>query len=119
MSSGAQPSHPLPPDAEPLCCEVARDGDHARVRVAGALDLATVPLLDSELAALLDSGVRRVILDLSSLEFMDSTGLRFILEREMDARRDGFSLGVVPGPPAVQRVFEVTGTAQRLPFVDG
>jgi anti-anti-sigma factor len=118
MSSGPQPANPPPPDADGLRCEIVRDGDLGRVAVRGALDLATVPILEAELAALRQAGFRRVILDLGELGFMDSTGLRCILERDAEARQDGFSFALIAGPPAVQRVFEVTGMATRLTFVD-
>lgn len=49
---------------------------------------------------------------------MDSTGLRCILERDSEARQDGFSMVLVPGPPAVQRVFDITRSTERLPFID-
>jgi anti-anti-sigma factor len=118
MSPSSQPAFRPPPEADELRCEVVREGDAARVVVSGALDLATVPILEAELADLRHAGVRRLVLDLSGLGFMDSTGLRCILERDAEARRDGFSIALVAGPPAVQRVFEVTGTAARLPFID-
>jgi anti-anti-sigma factor len=50
------------------------------------------------------------------LTFIDSTGLRLVLEWDSVARRDGLRLRLRPGPPAVQRVFEVTGVIERLPF---
>jgi anti-anti-sigma regulatory factor len=43
-----------------------------------------------------------VVLDLSRLGFIDCTGLRCILELDAEARNDGFSIELVPGPPVVQ-----------------
>lgn len=86
------------------------------IQAVGELDLATVAILDAELASLRDAGFRRLILDLSSLDFMDSTGLRCILRYDAEARQDGFSIALIPGPPAVHRVFQVTQTEARLPF---
>jgi anti-anti-sigma factor len=62
--------------------------------------------------------VPHLIVDLSELDFMDSVGLRLLLAVDADARRDGFSIALVRGPAAVQRVFEITGTADVLPFTD-
>ena len=47
---------------------------------------------------------------------MDSTGLRLGLEWHAAAQHDGFEIGFMPGPAAVQRVFELTGTIDHLPF---
>jgi anti-anti-sigma factor len=66
----------------------------------GELDLATVPILHAELAALRNAGFRRLILDLSRLEFVDSTGLRCILDYDGEARRDGFTIALIRGPEA-------------------
>jgi anti-sigma B factor antagonist len=113
------PPDPDAPDPESLRLEVLRRADQARVRLAGALDLATVPRLRAELEALTSAGVNRVMVDLSSLQFLDSSGLRFLLELNAEARRDGFSLGLVPGPAPVQQIFEITRTTGWLPFIDG
>jgi anti-anti-sigma factor len=59
-----------------------------------------------------------LILDLRRLEFIDSTGLRCILEFDAEARQDGCTLALIPGPKPVQRVFELTDTRARLPFID-
>jgi anti-anti-sigma factor len=99
-------------------CDVVRDGRSARLRALGALDLATVSELDAAVAELLAEGFQRLVLDLSALEFIDSTGLRSILDLDARSRQDGFSVALVPGPRAVQRVFEITGTAPHLRFVE-
>ena len=57
-------------------------------------------------------------LDLSGLRFLDTSGLRLVLETAERARRDRRELTVVPGTPAVQRLFEVAGVAELVPFRD-
>jgi anti-sigma B factor antagonist len=116
MSSHPQPLDRWPTDDAQLRCDVSRELAGARVRLVGALDLATVPTLDAQLAELRDAAIRHIVLDLSGLEFLDSTGLRCILKLDSEARQDGFSLSLEPGPAAVQRVFDLTRTTDRLPF---
>lgn len=84
----------------------------------GEIDLATVPELEARLRELRDSGFESILLDLRESTFLDSSGLRLILAWDADAQRDGFRFGVVAGPPAVQRVFDVTGVLDRVPFVE-
>ena len=118
MSSQSRPVHAPEPETEQLRCEVAHEDGTATVRAVGALDMATVPVLDGQLAELRDAGFRRLILDLRGLYFMDSSGLRCILKYDSLARNDGFSIGLIRGPSAVQRVFQITGTSTHLPFID-
>lgn len=103
---------------EPFRCDVIREPNAVRVRPVGELDLASAPVLDAQLKELREAGVRRVLLDLRGLLFIDSSGLHVILRCDAEARRDGFSLELVRGSRAVQRVFDVSGVAERLPFVD-
>jgi anti-sigma B factor antagonist len=118
MATGPQPQPVPPAGAHRFRCDVSRQHNSARILAIGELDLATVPILDAELAALRNAGFRRLILDLSRLEFIDSTGLRCILECDAEARRDGFTIALIPGPQAVERVFELTNTRSHLPFID-
>ncbi len=106
-------------EQELLRCEVIAQRDEVRVRPVGALDLATAEILDDQLSDLRGAGFRRLVLDLRELSFMDSTGLRLILRWDAEARQDGFEIGLVAGPPPVQRVFELTGTLGLLSFVRG
>jgi anti-anti-sigma factor len=100
-------------------CAVSHEGDTASIRAIGELDLATVPILAGHVAQLRDADCRHLIFDLSELGFIDSTGLRFLLECHARSRQDSFTMGLVPGPPAVQQVFELTDTRNHLPFIDG
>ena len=75
-------------------------------------------MLSAAFERLRAGGSRRLILDLSGLEFMDSSGLRCILDHDAELRQKGVKLVLVPGPPAVQRVFEITHTKAHLSFAD-
>jgi anti-sigma B factor antagonist len=97
--------------------EVDRTDSWVRVAPVGELDIATRTELEMAIDELLRSGVERLILDLRGVSFMDSNGLRLALDLHAAARGNGFALELVPGPPHVQRIFEVTGTLDALPFV--
>ena len=81
----------------------------------GELDLATAGQLRDALAAVEGP----LTLDLSALRFVDTSGLRLVLEVTDQARRDGRAFAVVPGIPAVQRLFEVAGVTELVPFTEG
>lgn len=104
-------------EEESLRCEVVPERETVRVRPIGSLDLGTVSVLERQLEELRDEGFRRLIVDLGGLCFMDSTGLNLALKWHSAAQQDGFEIGFVPGPPAVQRVFELTRTSDHLPFM--
>jgi anti-anti-sigma factor len=118
MWAKPHPSRSERADEDGLTCDVVPERNVVRVRPVGTLDLATVPVLEEQLAELRSAGFREVIVDLRELVFMDSTGLRLLLRWDAAARNDGFWLGFVPGAPEVQRVFELTGTNDRITFVD-
>jgi len=99
-------------------CEVVPERDAVRVRAIGSLDMATASVLEQRLEALRDAGFRRLIVDLGGLSFMDSTGLKLALKWDGAARQDGFEIVFAPGPPEVQRVFELTGMTEQVPFID-
>lgn len=99
--------------------DVIRDETSVRVALWGEIDLAARPHLDPVIDDVTQSGIGLVILDLRRVSFLDSNGLRMALELYAASRGDGFALQLVPGPPHIQRVFEVTGTLDALPFVTG
>ena len=94
--------------------EVREGPDGTVVAPRGELDMATA----GELRAALDAAQGALILDLSGLRFLDTSGLRLVLETADQAKRDGRAFTVVPGAPAVQRLFEVAGVTELVPFRD-
>ena len=90
-------------------------GSRAVVVPHGDLDLATVLPLQHGLDEVLERGVTSVVIDLRELTFIDSTGLRHLLALTRRATADGFDLELLPGTPAVMRLFELTGTLDVLP----
>lgn len=86
-------------------------------RPRGEIDLATVDLVREAVEREHQPG-DAIVLDLRPTEFMDTSGLRYVVELNDRAAAEGFALHLVRGPTAVQRVFEVAGLDARLPFVD-
>ena len=82
----------------------------------GELDMATQGELRAALEEATAAGA--VTLDLGRLLFLDTSGLRLVLETAEHSRRDGFTFAVLPGSPAVQRLFEVAGVVDLVPFSD-
>jgi anti-sigma B factor antagonist len=90
--------------------------DHVRVLPVGELDIAATPLLDQTIRELRGSGFDYLIIDLRRLCFIDSSGLRLLLELNNAANADSHRLELVAGPPEVQKVFEISGVLAVLPF---
>jgi anti-sigma B factor antagonist len=101
-------------DWTPFSCDVEPDGDVVHVRPSGELDIATAPLLAGPLTELSSNGHGKVVLDLAGLTFIDSSGMRAIVEAHDLAARHRVELEILPGPPSVQRAFEVAGLGPML-----
>lgn len=100
-----------------LRVEVLKQGDAVRVEPRGDLDLSNADALRAVLISQQLPG-RNVLLDLSGLDFMDSTGIQVLLEADAAARANGHSLTVGELSPAVRRVLEISGVLERLPLAD-
>jgi anti-sigma B factor antagonist len=115
--NGRGPEGPVDGQDSSFSLDVEPRRDAVVVRPAGELDLATVEQLRTELRGLTDVGFERIVLDMRELTFIDSSGLHLVLETAHRARMGRFQLALIAGPPAVQRVFEITGVTEALPFV--
>lgn len=83
-------------------------GDYVVVEVNGELDLATAPTLRDHLLAVLNRQGARVILDLTGVDFMDSTGLLVLVSTERRARLLGGGLRLAAPGSNVLKVLRVT-----------
>jgi anti-sigma B factor antagonist len=98
------------------CVASAQRGGVTRVSVTGELDIATTPRLAAALSRP-PKGTELVILDLRQVTFIDATGLAVILRADSRLRGAHRGLALIPGPRAVQRLFEITGTDGQLDFL--
>jgi anti-sigma B factor antagonist len=99
---------------QPLAVErTSRDGVEL-VLVEGELDIATASRLISVLNSSVAEAIKSVVVDLSSVGFMDSTGLALLINanRRLTLRRKGFAVVCPPGP--LRRVFEITDMMDTL-----
>jgi anti-sigma B factor antagonist len=99
----------------PFDVSVERLDGTAVVHVAGELDLATTPSLSAVLHGL-EQPCDRIVLDLSELSFIDSTGLALTVTEYQRASRDGFDLVVAGAEGHVLDVLRVTGLDVALPL---
>ncbi|MBO4883694.1 MAG: anti-sigma factor antagonist [Clostridia bacterium] len=80
------------------------------VRLSGELDHRRAGELRAELDGLIaDPGVRRLVFDLSGLEFMDSSGIGMMIGRYKLMRRRGGSVAVMPGSRRMDRIMQLSG----------
>ena len=78
--------------------------------ICGEIDLYTAPRLHGELAGLLADGMpARVVIDMSGVEFCDSTGMNVLLSCLRRARERGGELEIAAPRPAVRKILQVTG----------
>jgi anti-sigma B factor antagonist len=97
--------------------EESTEGDRHTLTLAGELDIGSVPILHAAVARICETGSARALtLDLSGLLFIDSTGLAEIILTSRLCERDAVELRLTPGSSGVQRLFELTGLIDALPF---
>jgi anti-anti-sigma factor len=84
--------------------------------LSGELDLASAPALEATIERTARGGTRAITLDLSGLTFIDSCGLRSILLAKQLCEARSYDFVLVPGQAQVQRLFELTGLLDVLPF---
>jgi anti-sigma B factor antagonist len=87
-----------------------------RVKLTGEFDISGRELADEVLARVADA--RKIVLDLSELEFIDSMGIHFVVTAHQTAQADGRELTIVRGGPEVDRIFKLVGLGDVLPFED-
>jgi anti-sigma B factor antagonist len=93
-----------------------RDADY-RVAPTGELDIATSEQLERVLLQAEESDATTIVLDLSGLEFIDSTGLRLVVDANARCGGPHGRLRIIAGAPAVERLLDLVGLRERLPLI--
>jgi len=96
-----------------------RSGDDERVHLLGEMDLSVVGSVDREMRRVEAGDAARIVLDLGELEFLDASGVRLLLRLNSRSEDNGGRFCITRArAPQVQRVIELTGAADVLPFLD-
>lgn len=100
-----------------LGIEVSSDGGTIVIALRGELDLASAPIFSARFEQAAADGPVAIVVDLSELEFVDSTGLRCILlaHERCDGRDPRFA--VVPGDGQVARLLEIARVEEHLNLI--
>ena len=96
-----------------LASEAGEPSRGYRVEASGEIDAATAPRLGAALDALIDQDAKLVVLDTSNVEFLDSSGLRVIVNAGSRLQNAGGRLLIEGMSGAVQRVLEVSGLIEQ------
>lgn len=96
--------------------QTLREEGLVRVALAGELDIGSAPELQAALPELAAGGT--LAIDLRDLAFIDSAGVHLLMQLDVAARRDGWSLVLVRGSGGVQRVLDLCRVGERIRTVD-
>jgi anti-sigma B factor antagonist len=94
------------------------DSDRYVITVSGEVDLASSPVLDTAIIAAIESGSSSLVIDLTDVSFMDSSGLGVIVRGLKRCREADKDLDLVITNERVLKVFGITGLDQVIPIHD-
>ncbi len=94
--------------------EISARGDELWVLPRGDLDLAAAPELEESLRLAAASDAAAIVVDLRGLEFLDSNGLRALVQARLED--GGERISFVAGNDHVQSILRISGLADKLPF---
>lgn len=82
----------------------------------GELDIVSSPLLDEALVRARATDAASIVVDIVKISFIDSTGLH-VLIKHVDTENGRARIRLTKGSPETQRLFELSGAIEYLPFV--
>jgi anti-sigma B factor antagonist len=95
------------------------DGRRATLALTGELDMGTTGQLSSRVSEQLAGGATDLTVDLTELTFMDSSGLRALIDLHDRSRTESWSLKLIaPEDEGAVLVIRATGADKALPFTD-
>ncbi|HIU79730.1 MAG TPA: STAS domain-containing protein [Candidatus Coproplasma excrementipullorum] len=99
--------------------QTARSGGVLKIKLYGEMDEYSAPDVRAACDRLIDenAGVRKIIINLADVAFMDSTGIGFLIGRYKKARRRGVALMVENPNFAADKVLSLSGIYTLIPKV--
>ncbi|MCH2152734.1 MAG: STAS domain-containing protein [Phycisphaerales bacterium] len=94
-------------DQSPMTVEVTTEGGDTIIKPDGDIDLASSPMLRNKLRESLENASDRVIVDLSAVPYMDSSGVATLVELLQSCRRDSLDLILCQLNERVMSVFQI------------
>ena len=116
QESGAERGRQAPRRSRRLELQDAFTGGRHTLILGGELDIASASEMEVVMDRLTRGGTQGVTLDLRRVRCIDSCGLGAILNARKMCQARTFDFELVPGPPQVQRLFQLTGLLDVLPL---
>jgi anti-sigma B factor antagonist len=88
------------------------------ISINGELDMVAASQLDEAIGAVRADPPEEVVLDMSGLSFLDSSGIRALLRAQGACEACGCRLVMLRGPAQVQRILTVARVIERFCFAD-
>jgi anti-sigma B factor antagonist len=95
-----------------------REGDRTVLEVAGEVDVYTAPKLREKLVELVGEGQYRIVVDMTKVEFLDSTGLGVLVGGLKRVRSHDGSLALVCNQERILKIFRITGLTKVFPMYE-
>lgn len=98
--------------------DVERRGEVVVVHIGGEVDMLTTPTVSTVITEQLQTGPSMLVLNLSTVGFLGSSGLAALVAAREEAGNRGVTLRLVGSGHAVQRPLTATGLAELFDIYD-
>jgi anti-anti-sigma factor len=106
------------PQAQQFQIRVEQNGPGVVLRLSGEMDIACHEAFHDAVRASMANGSTDLLVDLSGLTFIDSSGLRMLIELWDRSRDNGLDVSMLQGTGQVRRTLEIAGLDSVLPIAD-
>ena len=94
------------------------ENDVTIITVEGRMDASNAPIAEAEINKALEDDKKRLLFDLSELEYLSSGGLRVILGAAKEIRRREGKVALAALKEYVYEIFEISGFTAMIPIKD-
>jgi anti-sigma B factor antagonist len=96
--------------------ETSEQDGYSVLTLRGEIDVYTAPHLRQAIVDLVDGGARDLVIDMTMVEFLDSTGLGVLVEGLKRVKRHDGSLSIVATQDKILKIFDITGLNKAFPI---